>query len=212
MARKSKKDDVTVGAILAECIGTFSLSFAVLASINGVFGSVIPTAVIAGFTLFLAVLTIGGISGAHINPGITVGLLSLGRISANRAVYYVIAQVVGAFAAAAVVNTLLDGVMATVQSGDADFRIFLAEAIGMIFFGMGVAAATVNQYKGMEAAAVVGGSLFLGVSFALVASNGVLNPAVAFAINSVNVVYLVAPLVGSVVGMNLYTYMVRQNN
>lgn len=211
MARSSKQTDVSPGSVLAEYVGTFMLAFAVLASVNGVLGTFIPTPVVAGFTLFLAALSIGGISGAHINPGVTVGLWSIKKIDMAQAASYVIAQVAGAFSAAAIMNTLLEGNMLTVAAGEADVRIFLAEALGMLFFTFGVAAAVGNNYKGVDAAAIVGGSLFLGIMFASVLSNGVLNPAVAFAIDSVNVTYLLAPIVGSVAGMNLYNYIKSQD-
>lgn len=210
MAAKTNVGEVSPGAVLAEYFGTFSLAFAVLASINGVMGSFIPMAAVAGFTLFLAVLTIGGISGAHINPGITLGMLSQRKISPETAVSYVIAQVAGAFSATAIMNTLLDGSIVTALAGDADARLFLAEVLGMLFFGMGVAAAHHNGYKGVDGAAVIGGSFFLGIMFASVLSNGILNPAVAFAINSVSWVYLLAPVVGAILGMHLYSYIVSQ--
>ncbi len=211
MAKKTAVADVAPGSVLAEYVGTFSLTFAVLASVNGVLGSFVPTPVIAAITLFLAVLTIGKLSGAHINPGITIGLWSLKKMDIAQAVSYIVAQVAGAFSAAAIVNTLMRGDMITLQAGEADARIFLAETIGMIFFSFGVAAAVLNEYKGIDAAAVVGGSLLLGIIMASVLSNAILNPAVALALNSANVVYLLAPLVGSMIGMNLYAYIKSQS-
>ena len=207
MASKSKAGDVSPGAVLAEYVGTFMLAFAVLASVNGVMGSFIPTAAVAGFTLFLAALSIGGISGAHINPGVTLGLFSLRKVNAETAVSYVIAQVAGAFSASAIMNTLLDAEVLTLTAGDFDTRVFVAEALGMLFFGLGVAAAVHNKYKGLEAAALVGGSLFFGILVASVLSNGILNPAVAFALESVNVTYLLAPVLGAALGMHLYNYI-----
>lgn len=211
MAKSKSMADVSPGSVLAEYVGTFSLAFAVLASINGVLGSFVPTPVIAAFTLFIAVLTIGQISGAHINPAITLGLWSARRVDFPQAVSYVIAQVAGAFSAAAVLNTLLDGSMLTIIAGQVDTRIFTAEAVGMAFFAFGVAAAVFNDYKGIEAAAVVGGSLFLGIIIASVLSNGILNPAVALAIDSANIVYLLAPVVGAIVGVHLYGYIKSQD-
>ena len=211
MARKSKAGDVSPGAVLAEYFGTFMLAFAVLASLNGVLASFIPTAVVAGFALFLAVLTIGGVSGAHINPGVTLGLYSLRKVNMETAVSYVVAQVAGAFSASAIMNVLLDAEVMTLTAGEFDSRVFLAEALGMLFFGMGVAAAVHHKYKGVDGAAVVGGSLFLGIMFASVLSNGILNPAVAFSVESVSVTYLLAPVLGAAVGMHLYNYIVTHD-
>lgn len=210
MSKKSKSSDVSPGAVLAEYFGTFALAFAVLASINGVLAGFISTPAVAAFTLFLMVLTIGQVSGAHINPGVTVGLLSLKKINLETAFSYIIAQVAGAFSATAIINTLLDGSIITSISGDSSFRVFLAEFLGMMFFGIGIAAAIQHKYQGIEAASLIGGSLFLGIMFASVLSNGILNPAVAFAVDSVSWVYLLAPLAGATVGMHLYDYIHAQ--
>ena len=207
MASKSRVSGASLEEMTAEYVGTFSLAFAVLASTNGVLGGLVATPVIAGFTLFLAVLTIGGISGAHINPGITLGFLSLKKISQEKAVSYIISQVAGAFSAVAALHLILDSDVVRITAGEATLMVFVAEALGMLFFGMGVAAAVHNRYEGVTAAAVVGGSLFLGITIAAVLSNGILNPAVAFALNSVSIVYLLAPIVGSVLGMQLYAFI-----
>ena len=207
MASKSKAGEVSPGAVLAEYVGTFLLAFTVLASVNGVLGSFIPTAAVAGFTLFLAVLSLGGISGAHVNPGITLGLWSTGKVSMETAVSYVVAQVAGALSASAIMSTLLDADVITLVAGEWDVRIFAGELLGMLFFGLGVAAALHNKLKGVDAAAMVGGSLFLGIMIASVVSNGVLNPAVAFAVDSVSLTYLLAPIIGAALGMHLYNYI-----
>jgi aquaporin Z len=209
---KSKKasTEVSPGALIAEYVGTFFLAFGVLASLNGVLISFIPTQVVAGFTLFLAVLTIGGISGAHINPGVTIGAVFVKLLSPSKAFAYILAQVAGAFTASAVMLQLLDGALLTSVAGVVEGRIFVAEMIGALFFGFGVGAALFNKYKGVEAAAVVGGSLLIGTMFASVASNGILNPAVAFAVDSVSIVYLLAPVIGISLGMKLYETVLRQ--
>lgn len=212
MATKSKKASVEVspGALIAEYVGTFFLAFAVLASLNGVLINFVPTQIVAGLTLFIAVLTIGGVSGAHINPAITIGALGIKAISPSKAVAYVLAQVAGAFTASAVMLQLLDGALLTSSAGVVDARIFMAELIGALFFGFGFGAAVLNKLTGVEAAAVVGGSLTLGAMFAAVAGNGFLNPAVAFAVDSVSFVYLVAPVIGAALGMKLYEIVLRQ--
>jgi glycerol uptake facilitator-like aquaporin len=85
-----------------------------------------------------------------------------------------------------------------------DWRIVLAEIIGTFLFTFGIAAAIYNKYEGGRQAAAIGASLFVGILAASFAANGVLNPAVAVGLNSWSVSYAVAPLVGSILGMNLY--------
>lgn len=198
--------NIKPNTVLAEFVGTFALAFAVLASINGILPTV-ATPIIAALTLGLFVMSVGGISGTHINPGVTLGLFSIKKINAATAVAYIIAQVAGAMAALGVMNLVLDGIVAQVASADADIRTLAAEAIGMAVFTFGVAAAVLNKNEGATAGFLVGGSLLLGIIFASVASNGVLNPAVAWAIDSINWSYILGPIIGAIVGMNLYSFI-----
>lgn len=198
---------VAPAALIAEFIGTFSLAFAVLASINGVLATQVATPVIAGFTLALAVLSIGGISGAHINPAVTIGLLSVGKTNITNAMAYIAAQVVGALAAFGAMTLLLDGEVALVEAAVSNWRVFAAEALGAAIFTFGIASAVDQGLQKISAAVLVGGSLFLGIVFAATISNGVLNPAVALTISSASAAYIIGPVVGSVVGMNIQRWM-----
>lgn len=198
---------VKYGVLMAEFIGTFALAYAVLASINGSLAPTVPTAVIAGLTLFLAVLSIGGISGSHINPAVTIGLFSVNRISLRDAVSYLVMQFAGAAMAWAAVTLLLQGNVLGVKDDTSNWTIFFGELIGTLIFTFGVAAAVEQGLQKISAAALVGGSLLLGIIFAAIASNGVLNPAVATAIGSASWAYLFGPIVGAILGMNLQHLM-----
>ena len=63
----------------SELLGTFLLAFLVHLSIGAHFP--VPTPIIAGLTLGLIVYMLGGISGAHVNPAVTIALASIGKIS-----------------------------------------------------------------------------------------------------------------------------------
>lgn len=191
-------------AVLAELFGTFALSLAVLASIWG-FLPFVPTAIVAGATLGLMVLAFGGISGTHINPAVTLGLYSIKKIDAGNAVAYLIAQIGGALMAMLVLSMFLEGELVGQLEVKADYATFFAEFLGMLFFSMGIAAAVQQKAKGVEAALLVGGSLSLGIIFASIGSNGILNPAVATAVNSLNWSYVLGPIVGAVIGFNVYS-------
>ena len=197
---------VKPGVLVAEFIGTFALAYAVLASINGSLAPAIPTGVIAGFTLLLAVLSIGGISGAHINPAVTIGLFSIRKISFRNAVFYILAQFLGALVAIGLISLVLHGHEVGVKSDISNWTVFSSEMIGAIIFTFGVSAAVEQGFQKITAAVLVGGSLTLGIIFA-VASNGVLNPAVAVSISSSTWAYLFGPVVGAIIGMNLQHYM-----
>lgn len=92
---------------LAELVGTFVLTFlgcGAAVSLNcGVDpASEIGTAVAFGLAVVAMAYTIGGISGCHINPAITLGCLLTKRINGKDACMYMVFQVIGAILAAAV--------------------------------------------------------------------------------------------------------------
>ena len=92
---------------LAEAVGTFVLTLlgcgtAVSLACGSDTASVVGTAMAFGLSVIAMAYTIGGISGCHINPAITLGCLLTKRISSKDAVGYMIGQTVGAIIAAAV--------------------------------------------------------------------------------------------------------------
>lgn len=188
---------------MAEFIGTFGFVYAILASMNGSFGS-LSTPAVAALTLAVAVMTIGLVSGAHVNPAVTIGAWSVKKIDKPNALAYILAQFSGALAAWVVISLFFSDDIAQFATADNTMPVFWAEFIGTAFFGFGIAAAMHNGYKGITAAAVVGLSLFIGSGWAAIASNGILNPAVAAATGSFNFAYVLGPAFGSVLGMQLY--------
>lgn len=202
--------DIKANKLVAEFVGAFALTFAVLASVNG-FVNGVPTAVVAGFALVLSVLAIGVVSGSHINPAVTAALFSVGRIDAKNALGYVVVQLLAGVAALGLMSTLLgDSAMIVLDGGRAwDSTVVLAEALGAAFFAFGIAAAIKNKLAGIEQAALIGGSLTLGIVFALAAGSlGVLNPAVAIGLGVFNWSYALAPIIGAVIGMNVHEFLV----
>ncbi len=198
-------NNINKGTLIAEFIGTFGLSLAFLASLNGYLPGV-PTAVVVGATLVLFVLLIGTISGSHINPAVTIGMLSVNKIKLPEAVGYIVAQIAGALVAWVTMNQLLDGSLLAQVPVVGDYRTFFAELLGALIFGFGIASAVHFKLKGFDRAFAIGGSLTLGVLFATVAANGILNPAVAVAIESVSWSYVLGPIVGVILGMNIFAY------
>jgi aquaporin Z len=191
---------------IAEFIGTFALSFVVLAAVSSVNTTPIVVPVIAALTLGLFVYSIGSISGCHINPAVTLGQLSVKKISFKDAVGYIGAQLLGALVAIFVVGLFLIASPAVVAAFDG--KIFLAEMLGAFFFNFGIASVVYGQAKEQMSGLVVGGSLLFGVLVAsLAGASGILNPAVALALNSMSVVYLVAPIVGAMLGFQVYRFV-----
>lgn len=192
---------------IAEAIGTFALSFVVLGAVSSSNLLPIPVPILAGLTLALFVYTIGSISGAHINPAVTLGLLSIKKITPQDAVGYIVAQMLGALGALVLAKSLL--MVSPVVVGAFSGSVFFAEMLGTFFFAFGIASVVYGKAKEQMSGIVVGWSLLFGILIAsLAGASGILNPAVAFALNSVSLVYILAPIVGSILGFQVYKYLV----
>jgi aquaporin Z len=101
---------------IAEFIGTFALVLvgcgaAVIGSMGSGAGAIDLLGIAAAFGLTLVAMAygIGQISGCHINPAVSFGVLMAGRMTMSDFVTYVIAQVLGAIAAALILYLILSG-------------------------------------------------------------------------------------------------------
>jgi aquaporin Z len=180
-------------ALVAELFGTFSLTLAVLISVNNP-GFPVPTPVIAGLTLGLFVYTIGPISGCHINPAVTCGLAAIRKIEFPTAGFYIVSQFAGA---------LLALWLGSVIFGD------VTNLSGAVVFLFGIGAVVLGLVPAAASGLVIGGSLLLGVSWAAHTTNGVLNPAVALGIGSFSAAYVWGPILGAVVGTIVCAYLAK---
>jgi aquaporin Z len=97
---------------IAELVGTFVLVLvgcgtAVLSgfSVAGIVG----ISFAFGLSLLAMVYAIGGISGCHINPAVSISMLAAGKISAKDAVIYIVAQCIGGIAGAAALYSIAIG-------------------------------------------------------------------------------------------------------
>jgi len=108
---------------LAEFIGTFSLvlfgcgSAAIagvnLPAISGI--GLLGISIAFGFAVVAMAYAIGGISGCHINPAVTIGVLAAGKMEVKDAIGYIIAQCLGAILGA--------GVLYLIQTGKPGFTM-----------------------------------------------------------------------------------------
>lgn len=184
-----------IRAYAAEMLGTFLLAFLVHLSLGSHFP--LATPIIAGLTLGLIVFMLGGVSRAHVNPAVTIGLLSIGKIKVVDAVMYIVSQCIGG-ALALVLATAMLGASPSLIVGDSVW-IVIAEAIGAAILVLGVSSVVHGKAPSDTAGLTIGTALLLGVLAASVKSNGVLNPAVALGIGSLSLSYIAGPIIGAVV-------------
>jgi MIP family channel proteins len=95
-------------SVLAEFIGAFVLVFVGAAAVTvAPEQGVVVAALAHGLALVSIIYSYGHISGAHVNPAVTVGLLIGGKIDIAKAVGYIIAQFLGGIVAAIVVSLVV---------------------------------------------------------------------------------------------------------
>ena len=131
--------------------------------------AVVGTALAFGLAVVAMAYTIGGISGCHINPAITLGCLLTKRISAKDACLYMVFQVIGAFIGSAILyllttNSGLEGTGANdLQEGVSMMGGLLAEVFFTCVFVLVVLGATAktNGATGNFAGLAIGLSLVL---------------------------------------------------
>jgi glycerol uptake facilitator-like aquaporin len=165
-----KLDSNVLNIVLAEVVGTFVLTLVALMAAS----NVVPLFV--GLTLVVLVLTIGAVSGAHVNPAVTFGLWASGKLKAMLIPFYWAAQFLGAMAAI-VISSAIAGSQSSLDFGhfmEFSWPVFFIEMIAAAVFLFGLVSVTSRVDLSANAKALgVGLSLFV----ALVVSGSLLAPA-----------------------------------
>jgi MIP family channel proteins len=222
-------------AYAAELVGTFGLVlFIVLVltvTASPPFGITRELAVIGlvhAFALMLLVASLGGASGAHFNPAITIGMLSARRIALRDGCAYIVLQLAGAVLAVLLVKAFMNGPATAAHFGapkvsqgfldGSAAKGLVAEAIGAFFLMWAVMGAVANPLSDRRwAALTIGATLGLGVMCIAPLTGAGLNPARAFGpalfggfgpAGDWLITYAVGPIVGAVLAANLYTVLV----
>ncbi|MEK7152899.1 MAG: aquaporin [Patescibacteria group bacterium] len=195
-----------IAMVMAEFLGTALLTLAVLAVSKSTIGIPYFIAIAAGLVVATVTLSLGSVSGAHLNPIVTIGLWSVRRVKTVPAVVYVAAQLLGGIAAYYLFTYFINQTFDNV--GKFEGRILVAEAAGAFVFSLGWAAAVYQRLEAGKAAAVVGMSLTLGILVSAAGAGGIINPAVALGAHSwVWGTYVLGPILGAIIGFNLYSLL-----
>lgn len=174
--------------LLAEMLGTMVLVLmgCGAAVFNGGAGSVAAVLTIAfafGLSVVAMAYTIGGISGCHINPAITLGVWLSGRMPGKEAISYMIAQVVGAVIGSAILYAVSSpmGITATGANGYGDgmmVPVFIAEAVFTFIFVLTVLGTTAKENNAPKFAGLVIGLTLVLVHIVCIPISGTsVNPA-----------------------------------
>jgi MIP family channel proteins len=224
--------DRGLAAYITELVGTFFLVFVIGTVVSlyvatggqAQFGSDFAViGLVHAFVLFLLVQTLAAVSGAHLNPAITLAATTLKRIDPVDAIVYVLAQLSGAVLGALLVKGLLtdEGAAANYGALDVspllggDFAGMIVEGIGTFLLVLAVVAVALNPRAWQSwAPLVIGTTLgFLVMIFGPLTGGG-FNPARWFGPALIGEEwggvwpYIVGPIVGSLLAVAFYKFVI----
>jgi MIP family channel proteins len=174
-------------ALLAEFIGTFTLVFlgagaGALASASGI--GILGVALAHGIALMVIVYAWGEVSGAHVNPAVTVSLAATGRMAWSAAGGYIGAQLVGAAAAGFLLRFLLGTTgglgMTLPGSGVTALQAVVVEAVLTFFLVTAVFGSAVAKRNGTAAGLAIGFVLAADILMGGSLTGASMNPARTF--------------------------------
>ncbi|XVF17116.1 hypothetical protein REPUB_Repub10bG0091200 [Reevesia pubescens] len=212
------KDLNPVRAILAEMLGTFIVMFCICGIIastklTGGGAALLEYATTAGLTIVVVIFSIGSISGAHVNPAVTIAIAAFGYFPWSKVPLYILAQILGSVLATFIgefIYGIKSDVMAT-RPGQGCQAAFWVELIANFIIMFVVAALThESQSVGRMSGLIIGMAIGLAVLITGPISGASLNPARSLgpAIISRNFeriwIYLTAPVIGAVTGALMY--------
>jgi aquaporin Z len=210
-------------ALAAEFIGTFMLMSSVLGAAFYSFGApaagaagILGVAFSIGLTVMALAFSIGHISGGHFNPAVTLGLIAGGRVKSGDAIGYIIAQCLGAIAAAALFYVIgrtpptfaANGYDSLSMLRSSLLSVFLIETVLTAFLLFVIMGATSKRAPAGFAPIAIGLTLTAIHIMAIPISNASVNPARSLGSavfgggTALSQLWLfwVAPILGGVIG------------
>jgi aquaporin Z len=200
---------------ISEFIGTFALVFCGVGAviINDVSGGAVTHVGIAitfGLIVMAMIYSIGEISGAHINPAVTIAFWASGRFEKKEVLPYITAQIIGALLASAVLYLLFplhETQGATLPLGSAMQSFILEVILTFILMFVIIKVSTRSKETGTMAGIAIGGVVGLEAMFAGPITGASMNPArsIAPAVFSGNFehlwLYIAAPIIGALLAV-----------
>jgi len=171
--------------LLAEGLATFALVFAgagaiVVDDVSGGAVSHVGVSLTFGLVVMAMIHAVGDVSGAHMNPAVTIGFYVSRRFPGSQVAPYVASQVAGAVAASLLLRALFPAhemLGATLPAGPPVQSLALEYVTTAMLMFVILGVATGAKEQGITAGIVVGGAVALGALFAGPVSGGSMNPA-----------------------------------
>lgn len=214
-------------SLSAELVGTFILAAVFIV------GQGQPLYLL--FAVAGLILLLGTVSGAYLNPATTIASWVSRRISWVRAVGYIVFQIIGALLAFVVLSAFVGGTdasnaaiygpteifKASALVENKEIFVFFSELLGTFIFGFAFANALRASQERLTSAFTAGIGIFVALMISFIAASyvtgtAILNPAVAFSLQGISfdvwpiAVYILAPIVGAILGFFLNDFLKGQ--
>jgi len=200
---------------IAEAIGTFALVFCGTGAIviNEFTGGVVThpgVAITFGLIVMGMIYAFGDISGAHINPAVTIAFAYAKKFPWKEVPAYIIAQLIGAIAASGLLLFIFpdNELLGTTLPQIGVFKVFIFEIILSLFLMIVIINVSTGAKEiGVIAGIAIGGIVLLEALFAGPITGASMNPArsIAPALVSGNLqhlwVYITAPIIGCILAV-----------
>lgn len=206
---------------MAEIIGTFALVFCGTGAIvidkqTGGGVSHAGVAVTFGLIVMAMIYGLGEISGAHLNPAVSIAFSLAGRLPVKALAPYIASQIIGALLASVLLRALFPEnslLGATIPAGSAGQSFVLELILTFILMLVIMGVATGPKEQGLFAGIAIGGVILLEAMFAGPICGASMNPArsLAPALVSGHIqslwVYLTAPITGAALAIPTWKYL-----
>ncbi len=211
------EDKIKSNTLTAEALGTFFLvligcgSIVVNNAADGVIGHAGISAVF-GMVVMAMIYSVGNISGAHLNPAVTIGFLFAKRIGIKQAVFYIIFQIIGAVAASLLLKFLFpqsQGLGETIPAINVIRALTIEVVLTFLLMFVILNVSTGHMEKGIMAGVAIGATVCIAAIVGGPLTGASMNPARSLGpgLISGNLahiwIYIAGPIIGAVLASPL---------
>ncbi len=204
---------------LAELIATFALVFIGAGAVIANPGNIVAVAFAHGLVLMAMIYALGHISGAHVNPAVTVAMMATKQIGIFKGIGYIVSQLVGAAIAGFLLSAIFTGAVSNLNnlgapalgSGVNELKGVAVEAVLTFFlvftiFGTAVDKKGSAHHAGLAIGMVLAFDILAGGALTGAAMNPAraFGPALAAGFWTAQWVYWIGPILGALIAGLLY--------
>lgn len=212
------KPESRLGKYTAESLATFALVFCGTGAIavNEISGGVVThvgVSLVFGLIVLAMIYAVGHVSGAHMNPAVSIAFAAVRRLPVKELPFYLFAQTIGALTGSFVLKLVLPSsptLGMTIPTGSVSQSFVLESVLTLLLMFVIMGVAHDERAEGEMAGIAIGGTVALAALLGGPISGASMNPirSIAPAIVAGNLndlwIYVAAPVVGALTGAFLY--------